>query len=126
MNTSRSLWRALVCLSAIIAVAGCDRADRTAGPARSPAPLVADIQGTFSTAGELASGRSGHVALRLPDGRVLVAGGVSANTRLATVELFDPAFGVWTPAAGMNHPRLGAAAALLPDGRVLVIGGASF
>src|SRR5881296_1472368 len=126
MHTSRLPCRALLCLTTILAVAGCDRADKTAGPVRSPAPPVTDLQGTFSTAGELGTGRSGHVALRFPDGRVLVAGGVSANTRLASTELFDPASGLWTSVAGMNHARLGAAAVLLADGRALVIGGAAF
>lgn len=126
MSTSRLPWRALTWLTSILAVASCDRADRAAGPVRSPLPPVADVQGTFGTAGELVSGRSGHVALRLPDGKVLVAGGVSANTRLASAELFDPASGVWTAAASMNHPRLGHAAVLLADGRAMVIGGASF
>ncbi len=71
------------------------------------------------------SPRSGHVAVRLADGRVLVAGGVNGSPRLATAELFNPATGAWSAAGSMAYPRLGHAAVRLSDGRVLVVGGTS-
>src|SRR5439155_1344097 len=89
-----------------------------------PASALADLQATFGSTGAMAEARSSHVAVRLHDGRVLVAGGINAMTRLATAELFDPGTGAWSSVANMNFPRLGHAAVLLGDGRVLVIGGA--
>ncbi|MCJ7709963.1 MAG: hypothetical protein MUQ32_03950 [Chloroflexi bacterium] len=67
-----------------------------------------------------------HTATLLPDGEVLVAGGV-VNDRLdgtvsASAELFDPGSGKWIATRAMLGPRWGHTATLLPDGRVLVAG----
>ncbi|TWG89208.1 galactose oxidase-like protein [Cupriavidus gilardii J11] len=60
----------------------------------------------------------------LNDGRVLVAGGTaSGGTRLATAEIYNPDFNVWTAATSMSFARNSAAAAVLPDGNVLIVGG---
>ena len=74
--------------------------------------------------------------VRLPDGRVLVAGGFgdSCTPRVAfgyscaplsSAELFDPVTGTWSPTAPMPSARGGASAALLSDGTVLLVGGSS-
>ena len=62
-----------------------------------------------------------HVAVRLRDGRVLVAGGAST----ASAELYDPATNRWTPTGSMSVDRHSSTATLLRDGRVLVVGGHS-
>ena len=65
-------------------------------------------------------------AIRLPDGRVLVSGGLTTDgpeEALATAELFDPATETFALTGSMNSPRLGHSMALLPDGRVVVAGG---
>jgi hypothetical protein len=67
---------------------------------------------------------------RLPDGRVLVAGGVNgpvqyATPGLATTELYDPSTGRWTAGPPMSQARFFHNAVLLADGRVLVAGGLS-
>jgi hypothetical protein len=68
--------------------------------------------------------RSGHSAIRLRDGRVLIAGGMVRNRYfLDSAELFDPKTKQFTPAGRMTTKRVGHATALLPDGRVLVAGG---
>ncbi len=81
---------------------------------------------TWSATGSLPMPRRGHVAVRLRDGRVLVAGGVvgdAPSTRLsATAEIYDPATGRWTPTGSMRDARGDHRAVLLPDGRVLVTG----
>src|SRR2546428_4301205 len=126
MNASPQQGRALLYLATIFAIASCDRTDTPAAPVRGPAPALADLQGAFGSTGAMAAARSSHVAVRLDDGRVLVAGGINAMTRLATAELFDPGTGAWSSVANMNFPRLGHAAVLLGNGSVLVIGGARF
>ena len=75
--------------------------------------------------------RSGHVAVRLRDGRVLVAGGAGGanNGRLASAEVFDPVTSTFSVVGPMAGPRQGDATyvgfvgTLLSDGRVVVVGG---
>lgn len=69
--------------------------------------------------------RSGHTATVLPDGNVLVVGGVDGGA-LASAELFDRLTGRWRATASMNVARHGHTATMLPNGRVLVAGGEQF
>ncbi len=55
----------------------------------------------------------------LPDGRLLVNGGLSAKK----TSIFDPATGTWSTAAAMNINRGYQANTLLKDGSVLTLGG---
>lgn len=76
--------------------------------------------------GNLNVPRSGHTATLLPDGKVLVAGGMdSAFAALASAELYDPATGGWSPTGSLVAPRRVHTATLLPSGKVLVVGGDS-
>jgi PKD domain-containing protein/galactose oxidase-like protein/Kelch motif protein len=128
MSASLLRWRALVfapvATLALLAVA-CDRPDAITGLRREPV-FATSSPAAFQATGSLAAGRSAHVAVRLADGRVLVAGGVQDDdARLASAELFDPAAGSWSPTGNMTSPRLGHVAVLLGNGKVLVAGGAS-
>ncbi|MEU7144803.1 kelch repeat-containing protein [Nocardia sp. NPDC046473] len=85
---------------------------------------------TWSATAPMTLGRRLHTVTRLPDGTVLVAGGISGpyqqpfNT-VAAAERFDPRTKKWTPTrTGMSTPRSMHSATLLADGRVLVAGGA--
>jgi hypothetical protein len=87
---------------------------------------------TFSSAGlgtvTPVFGHRGAAAAKLPDGRVLVAGGDQAGgDNLAFAEAFDPATGAFSPAGigAMGTQRGFTAAAPLSDGRVLVMGGST-
>jgi hypothetical protein len=72
---------------------------------------------------DLASGRMGHSATVLADGRVLVAGGVVGVGPQGSAELWDPSTGCWTSAGSMVVPRTDHRAVALADGRLLVVGG---
>jgi len=64
----------------------------------------------------MGSGRSGHTATELADGRVLVAGGTTG----ATAEVYDRAADRWTSTGAMKAAHSGHGAARLTNGRVLV------
>jgi Galactose oxidase, central domain/Kelch motif len=68
--------------------------------------------------------RVGETATRLPDGRVLIAGGESLPGRpLSSAEIYDPRRATWTPTRSMHVPRWHHTATLLLDGTVVVAGG---
>ena len=77
----------------------------------------------------LSHDRFGHTAVRLADGRVLLAGGKSwqvgqPDQPLATADIFDPSTGLFHRTKGdMSVPRDRPTLTLLPDGKVLVAGG---
>ena len=68
--------------------------------------------------------RIDHTAVRLANGDVLVAGGVSSGYT-ATAELYDPSTGRWIATGSMTVPRAFAGAALLKNGEVLMAGGSN-
>lgn len=92
----------------------------------STAALYDPVGGGWRATGSLHVGRVDAAAALLPDGRVLVLGGLDAYPTLHatdSAELYDPAAGTWAATASMAEPRLGGIAILLLDGRVLIVGG---
>src|SRR5262245_32951484 len=91
------------------------------------ASSAAQGRGTFVSTADMTTGRIGHTATLLLNGKVLIAGGVSPDTPgwhpLASAELFDPVTEIFTRTGDMTVPRSGHTATLLPDGRVLITSG---
>ena len=83
---------------------------------------------TFAPTGNMAVPRESHVAVRLDDGRVLVAGGHQSRRDAiqlySSAELYDPATETFNPTGDMTVRRHKHDAVLLPDGQVLISGGA--
>jgi Fibronectin type III domain/Kelch motif/Galactose oxidase, central domain len=74
----------------------------------------------------MSSARARHVAVLLPNGKVLVAGGNgTTDAGTTTADLYDPATNSFSPAAPMGTARALPAIALLTSGRALVAGGTS-
>lgn len=98
------------------------------------ASAAADLPGFWSyTAGPLGTARSNHTATLLPDGKVLVAGGLnleggvtSVNSYLNSAELYNPDKGGFKPTGAMASARVYHTATLLPNGQVLVAGGMEY
>jgi len=68
--------------------------------------------------------RSGHTATLLPNGKVLIAGGMRRNQDFyKSAELYDPATSQFQPAGDMNERRVSPIAVLLRSGKVLIAGG---
>jgi IPT/TIG domain/Bacterial Ig-like domain (group 2)/Kelch motif len=83
--------------------------------------------GLFQVTGNMQRVRLYHTATKLPDGKVLVVGGLKYNPDQFhnTSEIYDPATGLFTLAATMSAPRFFHNATSLSDGRVLVEGGST-
>jgi len=68
--------------------------------------------------------RAGHSATLLPDGRILITGGLSPDASYEFAEVFDPATETFSVFAAVDNRERGLhATAQLPDGSVLVMGG---
>ena len=107
----------------ILIAGGVDTAGVPIAEAELFLPRLDDVDAAFTAT--LTHPRSGHVAVAMPDGSVLVIGGIDATgAAVRTIEQFTLRFGFTDvldlPASagvtGMSVTRL-------PDGRVLVTGG---
>src|SRR2546425_5346185 len=84
------------------------------------------IYPSWSYTGNLNTGRRGHTATLLPNGKVLVVGGFDPKdccANLNSAELYDPVTGTWSSTGNLNKSREGHTATLLPNGKVLIVGG---
>jgi hypothetical protein len=91
--------------------------------ASASAPALAQASGTWALTGSMKTAREGQTATLLPNGQVLVAGGIDGSATLASAELYNPATGKWSATGSMNTARADQTATLLPNGQVLVAGG---
>lgn len=112
----------------VLAVGGISRAPDGPAEGLAIAEVLDPAAGRWTPTGGLRQARFSHSATRLPDGRVLVAGGATARPgpspyTLRTAELYDPVTGQWTQARPMTDARFGHPAVPLDDGRVLMVGG---
>lgn len=103
-------------------VVATSRADAT----KSGTASIAVMPGVFTPAGNLTTGRFLHTATLLPNGQVLVAGGLSSinpdSTLADQAEQFDPAMG--TSQLDGKVSRAYHTATVLANGDVLIAGGA--
>lgn len=85
----------------------------------------ADTAGKILATGNMTVPRFGHTATLLPNGKVLIAGGMTGNGHfLASTELYDPSSGQFVSAGKMESTRgYGSIATVLPSGKVLIAGG---
>lgn len=88
----------------------------------TPPALVTTPLASLSTS-SMSTVRWHHVAALLPDGRVLVAGGLPYESAMTSAEIYDPIKGTWTPTGTpMLYPHDWPIAATLCDGSIFVAG----
>jgi hypothetical protein len=90
------------------------------------ASAVAPIRnlGSIRLATSMLEPRSDQSATLLPDGTVLIAGGMRRNQNFyRSAEIFDPATNQFSHTGDMSIARVGHEAVLLSSGKVLILGG---
>ena len=84
--------------------------------------FAANAINQWSPVADLSTSRAAACSVRLADGRVVVAGGVSQFGAVKTVDVYAPD-GSIAAAAPMLEPRASAACVATSDGRLIAIGG---
>jgi N-acetylneuraminic acid mutarotase len=133
MTTARWGHSAVLLKDGTVLVAGGSTSrSGTSLKALATAELYNPAAKTWTATGDpMTDPRSGHAAVVLPNGKVLVIGGSvpirrDQDAALAYCELYDPEHRTWTPAATLNEPRSLHQATLLSGGtHVLVTGGSA-
>jgi uncharacterized protein YjbI with pentapeptide repeats len=88
------------------------------------AELYDPVANTFTATGSLNVARADHVAVLLPNGKVLIAGGVNSNNQAeGSAELYDPVAQTFSFTGSLGFAQSSPAAVLLANGQVLVLGG---
>jgi N-acetylneuraminic acid mutarotase len=110
----------------VLVVGGVGASDHSLASAELYDPSFAHPPGAWNPTGSLLGARDSASMALLPNGKVLLAGGVDNTTGAAsaTAEIYDPASGTWTAAASMAWPREGQPLTTLGNGEVLIAGGA--
>ncbi len=91
------------------------------------AEIFDPVTNKFILSGSLAAGRQLHTATLLPNGTVLIVGGVTTSAQgpiVSTAEIYDPVSGTFGSApSNPNVARASHTATLLPSGKALIAGG---
>lgn len=96
------------------------------GSATTTPELYDPATDTWSATGPLMVNRMAMDVARLPDGRVLAAGGfpvVGGGVPLADAEIYDPATNLWSATGSLRDGRLFHSLSVLGDGRIIASGG---
>jgi hypothetical protein len=129
MTTARTGHTATSLATGWILLAGGARTDQPGSPVYLASTELYDpATGTSMAGGSMAAVRYTHTATLLPNGRVLIAGGLAivgggSKGSLASAELYDPGAATFTPTGSMAAARSGHLAVILANGLVLVAGG---
>ena len=89
-----------------------------------PAVIPTPVSGSIERIASLATARAAHTTTALPNGDLLVVGGMGAGGRsLSTAELITVSTATVKVVTSMTQARAGHTATALPNGRVVLAGG---
>ena len=108
-----------------VLVAGGWYATSNSDPSHETAEIYDPAANRWTGTGSMKNARAEYGLVALPDGRILVAGGIDPAYRVqAGAELYDPATGLWQATGKLPAGTMGSAMQVLPNGLVLIAGGA--
>lgn len=123
--------RSRVCsvLGIVLIVSACSSGE----PQEDPAAAAQETRrsagpGELAPTGRMVMPREGHAASLLPDGKVLISGGMrrEGGDFFKSTEIYDPDSGLFTTGPDMQSRRAGHTATVLSDGRLLLTGGVGY
>lgn len=123
LTTKRHSHTATLLRDGRVLVAGGDNGDGAITNAEIYDPAANSWTTTASIGNEMIRPRLKHTAPLLPNGKVLVIGGVIAGTAMDTAEGFDVDFSTWQPQGKLNSRRGYHTTVLTSNGNILNIGG---
>jgi Kelch motif protein len=129
MTVARTSHTATLLPNGTALVAGGSRGTAVGGVSdQASAEIYDPVGGAWTATGSMTISRTYHTATLLPNGTVLVAGGMGGTAGgavgiQASAEIYDPLAGTWTATGSMTISRDYHTATLLPNGTVLVVGG---
>ena len=128
MQTPRFDHTATLLHTGQVLIVGGGHGSPTGDVPLASAELYDPAKKAFLPTGSLSTSRYKHGAALLPDGRVVVLGGVGLRLwqdMTASAEIYDPVTGQFIPTGNMNTARVKIrdAVLLLPNGKILVAGG---
>jgi N-acetylneuraminic acid mutarotase len=106
-----------------VLVAGGYNTTPTAINILASAELYDPTTGKWTLTGRMHTPRTGHAAVLLASGQVLVAAGENYSTSLTSAEIFNSSSGTWKLTGSMHDARNQHTATVLANGQVLVAGG---
>jgi hypothetical protein len=97
----------------------------TGAPTNATTEIYDPDTDTWTLTGSMNSVRRNHLAVLLPDGKVLAAGGsiYGVSGQATSAETYDPVTGVWTSIDPMNYGHIAPIGTALANGDILVTGG---
>ena len=116
--------RVLITGGSIFCISGCALIN-----AFATAELYDPVANAFSGTGSMATARLKHTATVLPSGLVVISGGHTPDTGdtqyipTASIEIYDPATGTFSPGGSLTVARASHTATLLDNGQILFTGG---
>jgi len=129
MAVARSSHTATLLPDGRVLIAGGHVGRRAELQIHATAELYDPVSGTFSPTGSMSQIRHKHDAAPLPDGRVLIVGGADDRDdrgAYASVEIYDPDRGTFSPSGQMRSTRYKIQATTVPllNSQLLLAGGA--